>query len=108
MALQKQMNWKGYSVEYWMIGNFNPNKVENKTLCTVFGYKDKATRDLNIKNYIPELTKEGVFDGQLTVDDLYVEIKKPIMQTFQVGLDELNIPITEERNVNWFTDSVNV
>ena len=52
MALQLETNFKGISANYWRIVRFDYSDIENKGLIRLGLYKDKATRDADVKNVL--------------------------------------------------------
>jgi len=50
MALKKEMILEDKQVGYFMISIFITNKALNLTHAVVWGYENKAARDLNIKD----------------------------------------------------------
>lgn len=73
MALKKKITKFGYDFEYSMISNTNFNKETNKTYITVNLYKDKATRDEDITNYVEYI--DFVTEGNKNVAECYDFLK---------------------------------
>lgn len=82
MALKKSTSFRGYQAEYWMVSKEVYDKEQDKTACHLRCFKDKATREADIRNYIPELTREFSFDGKLTTPEMYAKIKESNKQSF--------------------------
>jgi len=74
MALTLQTIYKGLTAEYWKIISVSENMMANQTLVRLALYKDKATRDANIADFID--LRALTFDGlDLTREAIYPLIK---------------------------------
>jgi hypothetical protein len=108
-ALLKEVDYKGYQAEYWMITSIYWNKIINKTNCQLSLFKDESTSrevDLSdarvgLNNQINELTKNFSFTGELDTSGLYFKIKESIPYTEIISGENLT------KECNWFYDSIN-
>jgi len=82
MALKKQINIKGLELEYWVIFNIVYNKILNKTTVSIKAFKDQATRQQSLKNFMNDSTKSFTYSGIFTIQELYAKIK---LEPFFVG-----------------------
>lgn len=87
MALKKDVEYKGFTVSYWIITDLHWEKKEDKTYVTIKGYKDKPVRDEDMDNCIEELTKNYTLDGFKTVDEAYVCLKTQYLGASYLGTD---------------------
>jgi hypothetical protein len=77
MALQLEETEKGIVCNYWKIYRNDQNIVENKTCVRLALYKDRASRDLSIMNFLK--LESFVFDGlDYTREQLYEKIIEPV------------------------------
>lgn len=74
MAKKKTTQIKGFTAEYWVITQILWNKQENKTHADVMCFKDQATRELGLENYIGELNKQYIVDGNKTIGEIYEDM----------------------------------
>jgi hypothetical protein len=100
MALKKQKQYKGLTTEYNAIIATGYLKTTNKTSVSLGAYVSKEARDLDVNNFILELTESFIFDGELTREEIYPLIKqsKPKIVTPMIPavLDEEGNVITPE------------
>lgn len=76
MALQKIVNWKGYDYNYFKIASWVSNTINSTTQVTLRLYKDKATRDASVEDYIPLSYHDNYVDGvDLTRAEIYAALK---------------------------------
>jgi len=103
VALKLVMDYKGLSAEYWKILKSDTNFLSGETVVRLGLYKDKATRDANIADYLlMEAMRFNISDKPL--NDLYIEVKKPIYET----VVDPATGDSEEVQVNKFVDAVDV
>ena len=76
MGLKLQTEYKGYTAEYWCITEKKWNKLGNSTQIELSCFKDKETRDLDLRSSFRELRKRLSFTGNLTLDECYAQIKE--------------------------------
>lgn len=74
MGLEKEINYKGFSANYWVITSKSWNKIGNKTNVTLNCFKDKATRELGLINSVGR-SKSYCLSGDLTIAECYTQIK---------------------------------
>ena len=99
MALEKNYTSKGFTSNYWMVGSFSPNKINNTTSVTLFLYKDKETRTANATNYFKTITLR-LSDYLTVVSDIYDALKET-----NTSFDEIN---DQEEAVPFFSDASDV
>lgn len=87
MALKKDIEYKGFTVSYWIITDIHWEKKSNKTFVTVKGYKDKPVRDEDLDNCIDELTKTYDLDGVRTIEQSYEALKTEYLNASYLGTD---------------------
>lgn len=87
MALKKDIEYKGYTVSYWIITDLHWEKKADVTFCTVKGYKDKPVRDEDLDNCIDELTKTYDLQGQKTIEEAYVSLKTDYLNASYLETD---------------------
>ena len=87
MALKKDIDYKGFTVSYWVITNLSWEKSSNKTYVTVKGYKDKPIRDADMNNAIEDLTKTYDLEGTATIDEAYQRLKTEYLNASYLGTD---------------------
>jgi len=77
MALQLEETEKGIVCNYWKIYRADSNIAENKTVVRLALYKDKASRDSSVMNFLKleAFTFSGV---DYTRAQLYAKIKEPV------------------------------
>ena len=94
MALFKEINYKGFTVGYWVITDLHWEKKADVTFCTVKGYKDKPIRDEDLDNCIDELTKTYDLQGSRTIEQAYTALKTEYLNASYLG-DDGSIPFED-------------
>jgi hypothetical protein len=75
MALEKEIEYKGFTPKYWKITSFTSDAITNKTNVSIGLYKDKATRDGNVNDTI--MTCNYSIEGlDFSREDIYKKIKE--------------------------------
>lgn len=74
MALIKQKEFKGNIYQYWGIISYGINKAANSTNVTLGLFKDQATREADINNYIDYI--DFRYMGNLTEAQCFPLIKQ--------------------------------
>lgn len=87
MAFKKNVEYKGFTVSYWIITDIYWEKKENLTHITVKGYKDKPVRDEDLENNIEDLTKTYSVKGVKNIDEAYNCLKTEKLNTSYLGND---------------------
>lgn len=76
MALIKSTTYKGLTFEYWKIITYTCDATNGLTFGTVAAYKDKATREESVTNFIEQLSRSFSFPGELTKAQIYEKLKE--------------------------------
>jgi hypothetical protein len=96
MALNKPIDLKGYTYEYWMISSVSGNKLNGTTDVVLSLYKNQGQRDLELDSHIMQLHVR-INDYTLVVPDLYTLLKQAetSLDTFE---DRDRIPFFADSN----------
>lgn len=78
MALIKNQNYRGFTLNYWIITTLGYNKKDNVTFGILSPYKDQLTREQDIKSDFPELQFAFKFNGNLTSAQCYKLITQSV------------------------------
>jgi len=73
MALNKEIDWKGFKLTYWAIVGKAWAKNQNMTQVQVVGFKDETARKDNLNNAGSGLFY--TFGGDLSLAECYSKIK---------------------------------
>lgn len=109
MALIKEKDYKGIKCEYWIVLKYDWEKLTNKTHVTLWLYQSRKARNENLDNYVRVdwVTLDG---GDYTVNQIYAKLKESKKEIIEVPVitewGEAWTPIIEEREKNWFADSI--
>ncbi len=108
MALIKEKNYKGINCNYWIVLKYDWEKITDKTHIVLWLYQSKKARNENIENYVRVdwITLDG---GDYTVQQIYAKLKESKKETIEIPVienGEVWKPIIQERENNWFTDSI--
>lgn len=98
----------GITGTYWQICTTTYNKDTNKTAAILRCYISSTVRQEGLDHYIDmaAFKKRVEFVGNLSVSELYIEIKKSVMS--ESYTDPYNGRVTEPVELNWFADSTDI
>ena len=108
MALIKEKDYKGITCDYWIVLKYDWEKITDKTHVVLWLYQSKKARNANLDNYVRVdwVTLDG---GDYTVKQIYAKLRESQKETIEVQVAENGetwTPIIEEREKNWFADSI--
>jgi len=94
MALIKEINHKGILANYWIIIRSGWDKQRNTTSTILGLYVNKESRNEKLNNFL--IVRTYQFEGELTREQQYLEIVKPIIRKDKDG---------NEVDINLLTDA---
>lgn len=73
MAIQKEIIYKGTSLNYHIICYYTYNKMTNMTIINLHSYISKESRNETLENYI--VINNYTLDGELDRQEQYIQLK---------------------------------
>ena len=95
MALKLAKEFKGYTAEYWCITKRVWNKLSNRTDVELSAYKDQATREADVQNFVRDLNQRFHFDGDKSLAECYTLIKTAEVGTMIDGGFGTTVPFED-------------